>query len=356
MTADSYVVVFPSEFAQNMMQLLASNVRAALKSKELLFDSIGRDGPVITVKARDPVFASSAISLLFGIRRVAIATRTEYDYDSILKEMAEIGSRLLLAGERFLVRVEGAARGFVTKDLETAAAAAIIQKGGSARPGTEKKHDKLLYTFLARRSAYVCIFLDEGLGGMPYGCRGSAVCPVFNELSAVSALETVRQGYSARMIICYRKKSGLLNLAKMASRIIPRMNEKQIELELYKTSGSARSFLPMEIAFHAAKELGIRHVSLPASPLIHESSCIDEMISRTVAQNLAPVLPLGGMDEGLYRAAREIGLERHLDRIRRLGRAGGTEGSLQDALKSKRAISLQAGPNILHDILDSCRI
>lgn len=351
---DSYVVVFPSEFAQNMMPLLASNVRAALKTKELLFDSIGRDGPVITVKARDPVFASSAISMLFGIRRVAIAVRTEYDYHTILNEMAEIGSRLLLAGERFLVRVEGAAKGFVTKDLETAAIAAIIQKGHGSKPGTDKRHDKLLYTFLARNSAYVCIFLDEGLGGMPYGCRGSAVCPIFNELSAISALETVRQGYSARIIICYRKKSQLLDLAKMASRIIPRMNEKQVELEIYQVSGGTRTPLPMEIALNVAKEHGIKHVSLPASPLIHKSDYIDEMISRTVSQNLAPVLPLGGMDGGLYRAAREIGLERYLTRIRSLGRASGA-GSLQDALKSKRSITLRAGPNILHDMLDSCR-
>ena len=84
---NSYVVVFPSPFARSKSALLASNVKKILKVKELAYDSIRRDGQIIIVDAKDPVFASSAIGLLYGIERVraAIAKKVGNGFDEISK-------------------------------------------------------------------------------------------------------------------------------------------------------------------------------------------------------------------------------------------------------------------------------
>ena len=92
---NSYVVVFPSPFARSKSALLASNVKKILKVKELAYDSIRRDGQIIIVDAKDPVFASSAIGLLYGIERVAIAKKVGNGFDETVKEMAKVGSSLL---------------------------------------------------------------------------------------------------------------------------------------------------------------------------------------------------------------------------------------------------------------------
>ena len=83
---NSYVVVFPSPFARSKSALLASNVKKILKVKELAYDSIRRDGQIIIVDAKDPVFASSAIGLLYGIERVAIAKKVGNGFDETVKE------------------------------------------------------------------------------------------------------------------------------------------------------------------------------------------------------------------------------------------------------------------------------
>ena len=115
---NSYVVVFPSPFARSKSALLASNVKKILKVKELAYDSIRRDGQIIIVDAKDPVFASSAIGLLYGIERVAIAKKVGNGFDETVKEMAKVGSSLLLREDKFFIKVGGVPLGTTVADLE----------------------------------------------------------------------------------------------------------------------------------------------------------------------------------------------------------------------------------------------
>ena len=166
---NSYVVVFPSPFARSKSALLASNVKKILKVKELAYDSIRRDGQIIIVDAKDPVFASSAIGLLYGIERVAIAKKVGNGFDETVKEMAKVGSSLLLREDKFFIKVGGVPLGTTVADLELAATSAIIESSSEsgALPGTANDHNRLLYTHVTKNGSYVCIFIDEGLGGLP---------------------------------------------------------------------------------------------------------------------------------------------------------------------------------------------
>ena len=162
---NSYVVVFPSPFARSKSALLASNVKKILKVKELAYDSIRRDGQIIIVDAKDPVFASSAIGLLYGIERVAIAKKVGNGFDETVKEMAKVGSSLLLREDKFFIKVGGVPLGTTVADLELAATSAIIESSSEsgALPGTANDHNRLLYTHVTKNGSYVCIFIDEGL-------------------------------------------------------------------------------------------------------------------------------------------------------------------------------------------------
>jgi len=71
------VVVFPSIFAKNKINSLVSNIKKILKIKNQKYQEIRRDNSLIVVDANDPVFTSSAINLLFGIERVAIAKQVK---------------------------------------------------------------------------------------------------------------------------------------------------------------------------------------------------------------------------------------------------------------------------------------
>ena len=166
MAENAFVVIFPSIFSKNKIPKIISNIKKILNIRNQKFRLVKRDDDVILLDANDPVFASSAVNLLFGIRKIAIARQVKNDFDIIVSEITKIGGNLLLKGDKFLVQVEGHSSGFLTKDVEITATSSIIEKKAKlgAKPGTIENNDKVLYTYLTKKHAYTCIFTEEGKG------------------------------------------------------------------------------------------------------------------------------------------------------------------------------------------------
>lgn len=362
MDGASYVVVFPTVFARGRMRQLALNIRGVLRARGQGFRSVRRDGDVILVDANDPVFASSAIGLLFGIDRVAIARRTGCDLESVASGIASVGGNLLLKGERFLVRVDGPTRGYVPKDAEIAATSEIIEKksGLGARPGTEQNHDKVLYAHVTRKSAYVCIFTDEGRGGVPHGgADRRAVCAIYDEMSAVSCYETVKQGYDARIIMCYARDGELAGLVRAACQIIPRLAREGAELDFYRIPAGGGPLARARMALEIMLAYPERYVSLATSPLVFPDAFADGASRRVFEAGKIPLVPLAGVDGGMFDDAKEIGLGRSMARLERAASSSPrdpgppSKKAVAGAMGSKMSVSVPAGPNLVHDILDS---
>ena len=160
MSENASVIVFPSIFAQNKINSLISNIKKILKIKNLKFQAIRKEDSIIVVDANDPVFTSSAINLLFGIERVAIAKQVKNEFNTVVSAITKIGSNLLLKGDKFYVKIEGYSTGYLPKDLEIATTSSLIEKTTKlgAKPGTENNNDKVLYTFLTKKTC-LCLHL-----------------------------------------------------------------------------------------------------------------------------------------------------------------------------------------------------
>jgi hypothetical protein len=366
----SYVVVFPNVFSKNKIPQLIVNIKKILKSHNQEFKSVKRDGDVILVDASDPVFSSSAINLLFGIDKIAIARQIKNDFQKIVSEITSVGGNLLLKGEKFLVRVEGTTKGFFTKDIEIAATSSIIEKKSNmgAHPGTDENFDKLLYTYLTKNNAYVCIFSDKGQGGIPYQTQNkNTICCVYDEISAISCFETIKQGFDSKIIVCYRQKSELMNLAKMINQIIPRLVKQEIVLEFFNVKinpTGIKNYLIfvnsiLEIMLHEGKSNKLSHVSLALSPLIFSTKFIDYSMKQVFQKDMIPIMPLSGVDSKLFEEAKEIGLEKQIPKLEKLFMINSNElpkFSSKDvdlAIKTKKSVTVKIGPNNVHDILDS---
>lgn len=366
----SYVVVFPNDFSKNKITQLIINIKKILKIKNQQFCSIKRDDDIILVEANDPVFSSSTINLLFGIKKVAIARKIKNNYQDIVSEITSVGGNLLLNGERFLVRVEGSSKGFFTKDVELSVTSSIIEKKSNidAKPGTEEDYDKLLYTYLTKKNAYVCIFSDNGQGGIPYQSQNqNVICSVYDEISAVSCFETIKQGFNPKIIVCYQKKSELMNLVKMISQIIPRLVEQKIDIEFFhiKTAGwGIKNYLTflnsvLEIMLRLSKSNKINHVSIALSPLIFSVDLIDNSMKRVFENGSIPIVPLAGVDSNLFEDLKEIGMEKNIPKIRKLismnvrDFPSPSSKIIDEAIGSEKIVSISVGPNNVHDMLDS---
>ena len=362
----SYVVVFPNIFSKNKIPQLIKNIKNILKIKNQNYNSVKRDGDIILVNANDPVFASSAINLLFGIEKIAIARQVKNNFQNIILEITSIGGNLLLKGEKFLVKVEGISKGFLVKDIEIAATSNIIEKKSNleTHPGTDENFDKLLYTYLTKNNAYICIFLDTGRGGIPYQSQNQqTICAIYDEISAVSCYETIKQGYDTKIIICYRQKSELMNLAKIINQIIPRLVQNKIELEFYhlkiKPNGIKNYLIYVNSILEIMLSYSNNRISLALSPLIFSANFIDNSLNQVFSKKKIPIIPLTGVDSQLFEEAKEIGLERNIKKLEKIVSITSNEipiyskTEVASALKTKQMISINLGPNNVHDILDS---
>ena len=354
----SYVVVFPSAFTTGRVELLERNIKSILETKREPYNSIILDDSIIVVDAEDPVLASSAVGLLYGTKMVAIATRVENNFDGVVSEIAKTGRRLLLKGDRFHVRVEGMARGFLPKDMEVAATSAIITatSGMGVSPSTATNHGKLLYTFLTKSNAYVCIFTDSGLGGIPYGThRGAVLCLIYDSISAISCLETIKQGFEVRIAVCYRNERDLRRLVRILCRIIPRTVSGMAEVVFYEAGeyrkgGLAYMYAAARLAGRMAAKSGIRRITLSLTPVAFPAKVIDELLSEMHKLGLTAYMPLGALEDEIYRDAAEIGIEGSA--IEKELAAIHDDDHTKGDFGPPRRISVTTGPNSIHEILD----
>ena len=378
--APSYVLVFPTVFARKRIPQLTANIKTILRIRGQEFRSVGRDGDIILVHANDPVFASSAIGLLFGVRKVAIARRAGNGLDELVSKIVSVGGNLLLRGERFLVTVEGTTKGFIAKDAEVAATSRIIERKEElgAVPGTESRFDREIYAYVTPRNAYVCIFSDGGAGGVPTQRDGrkDAACAVYDELSAASCLECMRQGYDVSITVFYKNRAGLLNLARLLNRLIPRMLRQEIELEFVRMGGGVgrgrggrgvggkyQAFVgAVTGAMQAMQGPGSR-MALATPPAAFPADVVDAHVLYVTEHGMMPLVPLAGTGEdGIYGIARELvlgdaGVKRLEKEIAMAATAGGTaDAGWQDGTvraEPAQKVTVRVGANNTHDILDS---
>ncbi len=375
MTEKTVVVVFPSIFSLNKINSLISSISKTLQAKKQSFGKIQKNDSVIIVDASDPVFASSAISSLFGVEKVAIATEVENRFNVVVSAIAKIGTNLLLNGERFYVQVDGQATDYMPKDMELAATSSLIEKTVSlqTKPGTEANHDKLLYTYLTKSHAYVCIFIDKASGGVPHKSQNATIlCCIYDELSAISCLQILKVGFDVKILVCYRNDSELLNIVKIMNQILPRIDQTKVTLQFCKlkldSSGSSNLLLKIaaitEILVSIAKINKIRRVSLAISPMIFPAWFVEYNAIRLFQKNLIPWFPLTGIDNSIFETAKEIGLEKHLSKIESLCRLKFTSKNIpkgkiskisQMALKTRKSITITIGSKNIHDIIDSLK-
>lgn len=368
MSEKTVLVIFPSIYSLNKINNLMSNISKLLKIKNHQYSKIKKNESVIVIEATDPVLASSAINMTFGIERIAIAKEVEINFDSVLDIIVNTASTLILKGEKFFVKVDGTTKDFLAKDLEIAVTSMLAGKSITleAKPGSESNYDRLVYTYLTDSHAYVCVFVDNGLNGLPYNSQKAKIlCCIHDELSAISCLQTIKMGFDVKILVCYRSESDLLRLAKMINRILPRLIEKKTILQICKIDKTLNIFTTIvtitQIMISIASREKIQRISLGISPMIFPSSFC-EYNSNLISQNkIIPWFFLSGIDYGILENAREIGLEKYISNLEDLCRKhfnnkkisrSETSRYAKNALKSLKYVPILTGPKNIHDIID----
>jgi len=159
-------------------------------------------------------------------------------------------------------------------------------------------------------------------------------------------------------------------LVKMVNQIIHRTVKPKINLEFYKIRVNKKltSLLLTEITakmlVRIAATNSIKRISLGMSPLIFPVDFVESLIKQVHNKDLIPYFPLSGLDDNVFETAKEIGLEKYLSRIKKLGSSKfynfkqspkKIEKIVEESIMSKKTVSVSVGPNNVHEILDEVR-
>lgn len=371
MTEKTVLVVFPSVFSLNKIDSLQENIAHFLKIKKQNFSAIRKNEQLIIIETNDPVLVSSTIGSLFGIERIAIAKEVESHFEKVLTTIITTNTNLLLMGDKFYVKVEGRSSEYLPKDLEVAATAALIEKSATlqAKPGSEANHDKLLYTFITKSHAYVCIFIDKGLGGVPYNSQNKSIlCCIYDEISAIACLQCIKMGFETRMIVGYTDDADLLRMTKMINRILLSIVEEKITIyfcKLHKTQDLLTKIsVAVGLVALVAKSKKIQQVALPILPFILPAQFVEDNAEMVFKKGFVPWMPLSGIDSSIFENSRQLGLEKFFTSLENVCKLKFSkkivpkkriDSNVDFAMKNLKSVTITVGPKNVYDMIDSLR-
>jgi len=154
---------------------------------------------------------------------------------------------------------------------------------------------------------------------------------------------------------------------------MPRTLQTKLEIEFYHLSlpekDKQKLLTTIQVISQILKKISaskkINLISLPVSPLIHQSAFIEYLVKDVFDSGLIPYVPLSGLDDSIINNMKEIGLEKHLSKIEQLTKnklnfqKTGTQRLttlVNSSIRTKKLVQVTLGPNNIHDILDSLKI
>jgi hypothetical protein len=365
---NSMLLVFPSAFSVNKISSLQSNVKEALEANGINCKNIFVEDSLVIADVDDAISAASVAKDLFGVEKVAVANRTGNKFNELVSALVDTGKKIIHRGDTFSVKVITKGTQYVGRDVEFATTASLMgELSGIDAKVVNENGSKLLYAYASRDTAYVCMFIDKGVGGLPTCSQNETVlCSVYDDLSALSCLLIIKNGFIPRIVLL-KGEDNVRVAARNLDVIARKLGKKRLKIEMATVdipSSDLRSLLMEKLSAIILAKLAAQYkIGFVALPLTasHPPRFVSELV-QVVAKTAAPMLPLMFMDD-LGSAAHVLGLDglidssvTNFDQLYAKLKTVDINDIAVRAIESARSIDLEVGPNYLHDVIDSVTI
>jgi hypothetical protein len=440
---NSVLLAFPSRFSAGRMDKLLSNIRAQFRFKNIIqLKNISTekiaDGEYFVFELDDVVQGAAIVRDMYGIDKVAIAKQVpSVNFEEVSAEIVNVGKLKILPSEKFFVKVQisrVASVNYKPRDLEFGSTGDLIvalQSGSPAsstqkpktpfkdssnsrrsppsfsspfpspvftRPAkTELEADRTIESYVGKESSYICIEIDKGPGGLPFGCQGEKIlCPVYSLISAICCLAVLKCGFLVDIVIFYSDEDDLRQNVKTFGMVVNRMNVSKCSIRVAKmelpSHGDYRkdvvrskrialarrkemphlSILKEIVAIDVLTALRGHWLAIPMSVAIHPLWLIESIFKKIMSANKMPWMPLLLPGRNTNDFAAELGIQNDkllllqpMEQVPKIDVLAtftkqdyakhnkAIQTMTKFALKNIKTISFKIGPNYLHDILDA---
>ncbi|MDP9015255.1 MAG: hypothetical protein M3M87_00635 [Thermoproteota archaeon] len=357
------VIVFPSLFTDE--QALAKAIQKLNRG----IKDIDIEGDYILCEANNAVDLASELSKMFGVERVAIAKKVSSNFSNLSASIVEAGSRIIIPGDRFYVKViipPPANLSYRSRDIEFACSGTLAARLAStdALPAkSEADASRVILTVVGRKSAYICVKIMRGPGGLIAGSKGIAMGSIHDCLSFISCLMTAKAGFDCTSIVLpYADDSDLEINAKLAELFAIRSGIKKQTIYATPVKLPAKDFpsslLKDKIISKILIQCQNKIITLPLTTAAHPAWFIESVIQDAVFAGKIPIAPMICLSSEIGYYAKEVGIDLQISapniaKGKLLRYSKEIESEARSAIKHMKKLELKVGPNYLHDIMDS---
>ncbi|HEX2169061.1 MAG TPA: hypothetical protein VHF65_02060 [Nitrososphaera sp.] len=358
------VIVFPSVFTHP--QILAKAIQKLHKKR---ITSISIEGNYILCETSDVIELATDLSKMFGIERVAIATKVSSNFSELSAAIVEVGSRIIIPGDKFYVKVtisDFANFSYRSRDIEFACTGSLAERLTSmdALPAkTEAEASRLILTVVGKDSAYVCIKIIGAAGGLIAGSQGKAVGSIHSSLSFLSCLMAAKAGFDcASIVLPYADDSDLKINARLAQLFAIRTGRKKQIIFATAVKLPAKGILSALLKEKIVSKILIqcqgKIITFPITAAVHPIWLIESIIQDAVFAGKIPITPMISLSSELDSYAKDAGIDLSIsatkitkDKLQKYSNA--IESEARSAIRQIKMLELEVGPNYFHDIIDS---
>jgi hypothetical protein len=391
------VVVFPSAFTNE--RALAQSIRKV--ATELT--SMTLENNLIVCESSDVVELAYKLSTMFGVERVAVALKVSNSFSDLLDAISEVGSRIIVPGDRFFVKVirqSSVKHDYVSRDIEFAASGALAEKLApiNSRPARkEQEANRTVLAVICEESAYICIQVISAPGGLVAGSQGMVMSSMHGSLSFLSCLMAAKAGFECNSIVLpYTDESDLEINAKMVQRLAILTGIKKQTILFTPINLSLKGSVSLLLKEQIVSKILIqsqnkddnnnssnnsdsdwktsnRRVIFPLTAAVHPIWFIESIMQESLSAGKTPFVPLAFLSSELVTLAREAGIDlldvsppsssfsissalaktTTITRTKLQNYHTTVDSETRSALKNAKRVKLKVGPNYVHDIIDS---
>jgi hypothetical protein len=227
------IVMEPTIKSISFMKILKKSSIALLKSNKYKAKSIKTEGFYLIIFLHDDsqlVQATELLRKISGLLYIFIGAVMKLEYDTLSKSVLSIANKLLMNGEKYLIRIETSKLTeskdddftYFKHDLEFFIQTELSSKAiGLAPVQDEAQADKILYILIGNDIAFISLLVLKGSDCTPFNfLQDIVLCPIYDECSLLSLVQVLDSGYMPLPIFFFRNRSQLIKIIRKFDEII----------------------------------------------------------------------------------------------------------------------------------------
>ena len=290
-TENSHAIVMePTIKSISFLKFLKKSADTLLKSNNYKPKSIKTEGFYVTIFLCDDsqlVQATELLRKISGVSYVFIAAVLKLEYDTLSRSILSIATKLVMNGEKYLIKIETSKLTkstddeftYFKHDLEFFIQTELSSQVKGLIPVQDESHaDKILYILIGNDIALISLLVLKGSDCMPFNfLQADVACPIYDDCSLLSLVQVLDSGYMPMPVFFFDNQLDLIQKIRKFDEIIRNYPIEFVTFYLISVQDSLQpSVRPPNRAsrgHHVSKEKGN-----PIQSLIYEQVIIQILL------------------------------------------------------------------------------